>query len=94
MSKALSVCSSLTVIAVLVYQTEIVPCLPLPATSALFSLSFSWMDKIWINLNKLTLRIYIFLFLLSIVCLLPMYGFVSLLSSYYAVGKEGGRGWV
>lgn len=32
-SKALSVCSSLTVIAVLVYQTEIVPCLPLPATS-------------------------------------------------------------
>lgn len=51
------------------------------------------MDKIWNNLNKLTLRIYIFLFLLSIVCLLMMYGFVSLLSTYYAVGRrEGGRG--
>lgn len=49
------------------------------------------MDKIWNNLNKLTLRIYIFLFLLSIVCLLMMYGFVSLLSTYYAAGKRAGR---
>lgn len=52
------------------------------------------MDKIWNNLNKLTLRIYIFLFLLSIVCLLMMYGFVSLLSTYYAAGRrEGWAGW-
>lgn len=35
---------------------------------------------------------YIFFFLLSIVCLLTMYGFVSLLSTYYAAGgRKRGR---
>lgn len=61
-SKALSVCSSLTVIAVLVSTdgNRSLPASLCRKTSALFSLSFSWTDKIWDNLNELTLRIYIF----------------------------------
>lgn len=61
-------------------------------TSFLFFFFFPGWRKYGItSTKKLTLRIYIFLFLLSIVCLLMMYGFVSLLSTYYAAGRGRGR---
>lgn len=83
--------TSLTVIAVVVFgQTQVVPSFP---TSVRQLCSFPGWIKYGITSKTDFKNIYIFLFLLSIVCLLMMYGFVSLLSTFYAAGgRAGGRG--